>query len=183
MLWNSDGLLRLNAAAHGSSHDVCGAGDVRGTSGGVDSAVYSDENFANRDGRDFMWGIAHAAVSPRPPISLYTIVARTHTYTHAANVWALSIVQGPFSVARAQTLTFRFATFASLHGRGGCAAPKLVGVGVPSRWLACVCKFFAPAVWNPDRVCPLRRNAHHTCESATHSPAPFGRSGWRNKGQ
>ena len=36
-------------------------------------------------------------------------LARTHTY--AANVWDLSIVQGPFSVAPCQTLTLRFATF------------------------------------------------------------------------
>jgi hypothetical protein len=45
---------------------------------------------------------AHEAVSRRPPISLYTIVARTHTYD--VKVWDLSIVQGPFSVAPCQTL-------------------------------------------------------------------------------
>jgi hypothetical protein len=44
--------------------------------------------------------------------SLCTIVARTHTYTYAAKVWGLSIVQGPFSVVPCPTL--RFATFASL---------------------------------------------------------------------
>jgi hypothetical protein len=43
--------------------------------------------------RDFRWEIAHAAVSRRPPISLDRIVARNHMYTHAANVWDLSIVQ------------------------------------------------------------------------------------------
>jgi hypothetical protein len=37
---------------------------------------YSDAK-ANRTGRDFGREIAHAAVSRRPPISLYTIVART----------------------------------------------------------------------------------------------------------
>jgi hypothetical protein len=38
---------------------------------------YSDATVANRDLRDFGWEIAHAAVSRRTPISLYTIVART----------------------------------------------------------------------------------------------------------
>jgi hypothetical protein len=54
----------------------------------------------------FGWEIAHEAVSRRPPISLDTIVARTHMYTCTAKVWDLSIVQGPFSVAPCQTLTF-----------------------------------------------------------------------------
>jgi hypothetical protein len=40
--------------------------------------------------------LAHEAVSRRPPISLDTIVARTHMYTYDAIVWALSIVQGHF---------------------------------------------------------------------------------------
>jgi hypothetical protein len=43
------------------------------------------------------------------PISLYTVVARTQGYTYAAQVWDLSIVQGPFSVAPYQTLIVRFA--------------------------------------------------------------------------
>jgi hypothetical protein len=47
----------------------------------------------------FRWEIAHEAVSRRPPIPLDTVVARTEGYTHAANVWALSLVPGPFSVA------------------------------------------------------------------------------------
>jgi hypothetical protein len=42
------------------------------------------------------WEVALAAVSRRPPISLYTIVARTRMYTHDAKVWELSIVHGPF---------------------------------------------------------------------------------------
>jgi hypothetical protein len=58
--------------------------------------------------------LAHAAVSRRPPIPLSTIVARTKGYTHAAKVWALSLVQGPVSVSPCQTLTLRFAAFASL---------------------------------------------------------------------
>ena len=36
---------------------------------------------------------AHAAVSPRLPISLTRIIARTEGYTYAANVWSLPIVQ------------------------------------------------------------------------------------------
>ena len=67
-----------------------------------------------------MGEIAHEAVSRRPPIPLDTIVARTHTYTYAANVWGLSIVQGLFSVAACQTLALRLATFcivAHLRGR------------------------------------------------------------------
>jgi hypothetical protein len=65
--------------------------------------VGSDEKVANhRNGREFGWEIAHAAVSRRPPISLDTIVARAHMYTYAAKAWDFSIVQGAFSVARCQ---------------------------------------------------------------------------------
>ena len=71
---------------------------------------YSDEKVANRNGRDFGWEIAHAAVSRRPPIFLAKIVPRIEGYTYNASIWALSIVQGPFS-APCQTLTLRFATF------------------------------------------------------------------------
>jgi hypothetical protein len=39
------------------------------------------------------------AVSRRLPVSFPGTVAGTHAYTHAAKVWDLSIVQGPFSVA------------------------------------------------------------------------------------
>jgi hypothetical protein len=45
------------------------------------------------------------------------MVARTKGYTYGASGWDLSIVQGPFSVAPCQTLTLRFATFASLNRR------------------------------------------------------------------
>ena len=48
---------------------------------------------SNRRVRDFGWGIAHGAVSRRPPIPLHTIVARNKDYTHAAKVWDLYIVQ------------------------------------------------------------------------------------------
>jgi hypothetical protein len=39
--------------------------------------------------------IAHGAVSRRPPISLYTMVARTGGYAYDVGVWDLSVVQGP----------------------------------------------------------------------------------------
>jgi hypothetical protein len=51
--------------------------------------------------------IAHAAVSRRLPISLYTMVPRTEGYAYDVGVWDLSIVQGPFSVARCQPLRSR----------------------------------------------------------------------------
>ena len=80
---------------------------------------YSDAKVANRDftSRDIGWEIAHAAVTRRPPISLYTLVARTGGYAYDVGVWDLSIIQGPFSVAPCQTLTLRFATSSSLHRR------------------------------------------------------------------
>ena len=55
--------------------------------------------FANRN----VWD------SPRPPITLSGIVARTEGYTHDAEVWDLPIVQGPVSAAPCQSLKFRFA--------------------------------------------------------------------------
>jgi hypothetical protein len=61
------------------------------------SVPYSDAKSGESQRRDFGWEIAHEAVSRHPPISINTIVARTHMYTHDANVWDLSIVQGPFS--------------------------------------------------------------------------------------
>jgi hypothetical protein len=39
------------------------------------------------------------SLTQRPPISFYRIVARTEGCTYAVNMWALSLVQGPFSVA------------------------------------------------------------------------------------
>jgi hypothetical protein len=66
------------------------------------------DTHTNRNVRDFGCEMSsHAAVSRRPPISLSTIVARTHMYTYAAKVWDLSLVQGPFSVAPCHTLTLR----------------------------------------------------------------------------
>jgi hypothetical protein len=68
------------------------------------AAAYSDEKGCESQRGGFRVGeIAHAAASRRPPIPLSTIVARTNMYTYDANVWGLSIVQGPFSVAPRQT--------------------------------------------------------------------------------
>jgi hypothetical protein len=80
-------------------------------------AAYSDQKVANRNARDFGWEIAHAAVTRRPPISLYTMVPRTGGYTYDVGLWDSSIVQGPFSAAPCQTLTSRFATVSSLCSR------------------------------------------------------------------
>jgi hypothetical protein len=52
--------------------------------------------------------MAHAAVSPRPPISLSMVVARTEGYTYAAIVWDLSLVQRPFSAAPCRTLALTY---------------------------------------------------------------------------
>jgi hypothetical protein len=60
--------------------------------------VYSDAKVATlgiSGGRS----LAHGAVTRRPPISIYTMVARTWGYAYAATVWDLSIVQGPVSVS------------------------------------------------------------------------------------
>jgi hypothetical protein len=65
--------------------------------------AYSDATVANRDGRGFGWEVGHAAVTRRPPISLYTMVARTEGYAYDVGVRDWSIVQGPFSVAPCQT--------------------------------------------------------------------------------
>jgi hypothetical protein len=62
--------------------------------GSAPTAQHSHERDANRNVGDYRRAVAHGAVTRRPPISLYTIVARTHMYTCAANVWDLSIVQG-----------------------------------------------------------------------------------------
>jgi hypothetical protein len=62
------------------------------------SKTYSDEKSRIGRNRDSGGRRAHAAASPRPPIST-SIVVRTESYTYAAKVWALSLVQGPFSVA------------------------------------------------------------------------------------
>jgi hypothetical protein len=56
-----------------------------------------------REPVDLIWdpGVssAHAAVSRRQPNPSDTIVPGTEGYTHGTLVWALSLVQGPFSVS------------------------------------------------------------------------------------
>jgi hypothetical protein len=56
---------------------------------------------------------AHAAVSWHPPNPSALVVARTEgcTYLYAARVWAVSLDQGPFSVAPCQTHIVRLANF------------------------------------------------------------------------
>jgi hypothetical protein len=99
------------------------------------------EQVANRN---IGWGIAHAAVSRRPPISLNSIVALTEDYTNAAKAWALCFVQGPSSVAPCQTLhaTIRKGFIADRHGRCVCVC-SAYGLGEnivqgsvnPDEWL------------------------------------------------
>jgi hypothetical protein len=82
---------------------------------------------------------AHAAVSRRPPSSLSRIVARTQSYTYAANVWALCLVQGQFLRPVPDPLMLRFATsfyriafaFSTRHRRHSPALRRLPRV--PSR--------------------------------------------------
>ena len=64
---------------------------------------YSDEQVANRNDRDFGWGIAHGAFTRRPPIPLDTMVPRTESYMYDVGVWDFPIIQGPFSVRPRQT--------------------------------------------------------------------------------
>jgi hypothetical protein len=64
---------------------------------------------ANRDFRDFGWGIAHGAVTRRPPISLYTMVPRTQGYVRH---WGLGFVHRSKAIlCRAVQTKSRFATF------------------------------------------------------------------------
>jgi hypothetical protein len=89
--------------------------------------AYSDERVASRTGRESGGRRAHTAVSRRPPISLYRIVARTeglHVHRESSGV-----VQGPCSVAPVPNpKMFRLATF-SASVNGGCAQ-----VGEGSQW-------------------------------------------------
>jgi hypothetical protein len=104
--------LKVSRQAAASPSSAVGA--RKGTPS-VSCAPHSDEKVANRDLTGFRVGDrSHGAVTRRPPISLDTMVVRTGSYTYDASVWDVSIVQGPFSVAPCQTITLRFATFASL---------------------------------------------------------------------
>jgi hypothetical protein len=60
----------------------------------------SDEKVANRNGISGGRWLTASAISRRPPISLDTIVARTHMCTYDAQVWGC---QRPFPVAPCQT--------------------------------------------------------------------------------
>jgi hypothetical protein len=86
----------------------------------------------------FGWEIAHAAVSRRPPIPLFAIVARTEGYTYVAKVWDLSIVQGPFFCRPVPNLnlnvTIRNFSIAVCwcHWQGSKAALGGIGQGLSS---------------------------------------------------
>ena len=69
------------------------------------------------------WGGRSFTVSRRPPISFSRSVALTEGNTCAANVWAVSIVQGPFSVAPCQTHYSPIRNYCGRETRlhGGCA--------------------------------------------------------------
>ena len=88
---------------------------------GQPQPLADETRVANRNVWDYGWEIAHAPVSRRPPISLYTIVARTHMYTSAAKVWDLSIVQGHFL---SPGLTVTIATFSPVVLSRRRAAPR-----------------------------------------------------------
>jgi hypothetical protein len=76
-------------------YDVASLGFVRETFDALVEGIV--EVRWNRTDKDFGWESAYGAVS---------------YIDNAANGWALSLVQGPFSVAPCQTLTVRFATSA-----------------------------------------------------------------------
>jgi hypothetical protein len=75
----------------------------------------------NRNVRDFGWEIAHAAVSRRPPISLYTIVPLT-----GGCAKTVGIVHRSRTIFCRAVPAFRVATFSSLSWKrvleGTCAA-------------------------------------------------------------
>jgi hypothetical protein len=86
---------------------------------------------SSREGFHFIsgWEVAHAAGSPRPPIPLPTIVARTEGYTYDASVWDLSLVvrqSFAFTVERAH----RFQHLYVVSSLNDIAAPP------PARLLA-----------------------------------------------
>jgi hypothetical protein len=60
-------------------------------------------NLTRSDEEGFGWKSSSHAVSRRPPNPSKTrLYARTEGYTYDTQVWALSLIQGPFYVARAK---------------------------------------------------------------------------------
>jgi tRNA-binding EMAP/Myf-like protein len=100
-----------NMAGVKSNGMLLAASDADHTTVQLVRPPYSDSFDANRLG---VRGRAALSVSRRSPNRPNTLVARTEGYTYAAKVWALCLVQGPFSVAPCQTLSLRFASNNSL---------------------------------------------------------------------
>jgi hypothetical protein len=73
------------------------------TGRGKKCVVHRDAKLRNGYVCDFGWMIAHAAVSRRPPVSLDTIVARTHMYTHDCEFGICPSFKRHFFVAPCRT--------------------------------------------------------------------------------
>jgi hypothetical protein len=72
---------------------------------------YSDAKVANRNGRDFEWEVAHAAVSRRPLICLYASVPPYHMTTYDTNVGDFVPRSRTGFLPPCQTLVLRSANF------------------------------------------------------------------------
>ena len=100
---------RRRLQGESAAHRVCGF--VRRSFHGIQR---SGEQSANRDVRDFRWGIAQGPLRDArrfPSTRLYPVPGTTRT---ALGFGICPSLQGPFLSRRAQTLALRFATFASL---------------------------------------------------------------------
>ena len=128
-----------------------------------------DQKVANRNVRDFGWERAHEAVSRRPPISLDTVVARTHIYTYDATVWGLCIVHGPFLSTQTLYVTIRNFCIAVLLQNGQmvlyappwklrpgtfCQPSSCAGSALPWRNDALCAGAWFSSVDAPPAVCP-----------------------------
>jgi hypothetical protein len=112
--------------------------------------------------------IAHAAVSRRPPISFYSIAARTEGYTYGVGVWDLSDIQAPFSVAPCQTLASRLATVASVCGRDATPRERAVGSAAAQEMRRRMAPFFL----RREKASVLGRSGDDTEAAAVASAAP-----------
>jgi tRNA-binding EMAP/Myf-like protein len=99
-----------NMAGVKSNGMLLAASDADHTTVQLVRPPYSDSFDANRLG---VRGRAALSVSRRSPNRPNTLVARTEGYTYAAKVWALCLVQGPFSVAPCQP--YRYDSHQTIH--------------------------------------------------------------------